>query len=251
MNAKKIVSILFLSAATAALASCGGSNNSSSSGPMTRTQAVAVLNKMATAGTAQTKGVIDNGKGKVTNVGENFISTTYTADASVTVNSSTATVKANTTVTAWKDGDNYNYYMSDSGTDGGKNIYTTTDATLFAGVTKAITSYTGYATYAAKMAKYMGNFNDDGSAVTGGTAKSATLKSQSYSSTGDDNLKLDIVVTYSYDESLSFAWTKNLCTNYRGATCTWGSSTTTAPTDGTSMDAVEGVIMAATVIAAL
>lgn len=251
MNAKNVKLVVLAAASLAMIASCSN-GASSSSKILSRTEAVAVLNKMAEKGKAQTQGVFTS-NGKTINVGTDFISSSFSASGSITVNSSSITVAANSFYGAWKDGSNYTYYLSDGTT---KTYWTTSSDTTWAlaktGVSAKITSYLGYATYASKYAKYLGNFNDDGSAVTGGTAKDATLKEQSYTSTGDDNLIIHNVVTYSYDETLDFAWANNLCTNYRGTTCAWGSATTTKLTDATAAsDDIAGLLLATTVIASL
>src|SRR5574344_566756 len=64
--------------------------------------------------------------------------------------------------------------MLDSGTIV-KTLYKDDAAgSLKAVVDASIEAYLAKATYASAFAKYLGNFNDDGSAVTGGSAKNAT-----------------------------------------------------------------------------
>jgi hypothetical protein len=251
MNAKNVKLVVLATASLAMLASCGNGATSSSK-ELTRTEAVAVLNKMAEKGKTQTQGVFTT-SGKTVNVGTDFISSSFSASGSITVNSSSVSVAANSFYGAWKDGTNYTYYLSDGTT---RTYWTTSSDTVWSlaksGASAKINSYLGYATYAAKYAKYLGNFNDDGSAITGGTASNATMKSQNYTSTGDDNLIVHDVVHYSYDETLDFTWENNLCTNYRGTTCAWGSATTTKLTDATAAsNDVAGLLLAYTVIASL
>lgn len=79
--------------------------------------------------------------------------------------------------------------------------------TLLAIANNKITSFLSVSTYAKDFADYLDNFNDDGTAITtGGTAKDATFKDATFSSSGEGNLLVDIVVNYGYDEHLIYKW---------------------------------------------
>lgn len=238
MNAKRLTSIAALAMSAMMLVGCGNTSSSaagsSEKAAMTRTEAVAVLTAIDTAVKADgfvapTKGIIA-GKTTTVNVSsaDNFVSVVYAADK--TSKSSEVIAKKGAEVYGWGTAASYSVYMVSGDT---KTIYTDTTGTLKASVDKKITAYLGKATYASAFAKYLGNFNDDGSAVTGGTAKNATLTKQSYVSTGAGNLTVDITAHYSYDESIVYKWDKNLCLAQKSSDdlkMTWGSATTTAPT---------------------
>lgn len=88
--------------------------------------------------------------------------------------------------------------------------------TLKAAADASMNKYLANATYALKFATYLQNFNDDGTANAGGTAGGvATLKSGTYSSTGDGNLTVSIKVHYDkyggYDEDIVYKWDNYLC----------------------------------------
>jgi len=230
MNAKKITSVLAFGLGTLLVAaSCNNTPAASSSGAMTRTNAVTTLNAIsahvkASGFVAPSKGVIAGAKTKV-NVSkdDSFISTEYLA--ANTVNS--VAVAKDTKVYGFGTAASYTVYMTDGTTS---SVFTDTTGALKTTVDGKIAAYLANATYASAFAKYLGNFNDDGSAITGGTAKNATLKSQSYASTGEGNLTVDITVHYSYDEGIIYKWDNYLCVKQRDTALTWGSATTTAPT---------------------
>lgn len=133
----------------------------------------------------------------------------------------TVLAKANTVVMAFYDESNKFGVMKVDDADASVLVKSVcmddANKTLETLVGASMKAYLGEATYASGFAKYLGNFKDDGSAVeTGGTAGGATLKSQSYSSTGDGNLTVDITAHYvkttgAYDEAILYKWENYLC----------------------------------------
>jgi len=273
MKLSKNISILTLSlAGLLALASCASPSVSSSSsseasssktGVSTRSDAVAFLGQIAahTSATdfvAPKAGIITN-KVKLTNVNTNTNSftfwSTYTADYK---NKAGEVLVTDGTVIAayYNDANEFCVLkikdaMLDSGTIV-KTLYKDDAAgSLKAVVDASIKAYLAKATYASAFAKYLGNFNDDGSAITGGSAKNATLTKQSYSSTGEGNLTVDVVAHYSYDETITYKWDNYLCVAQKSSddiTMDWNTPATTKDFDDSG--ATAGTIDDGKVVAA-
>lgn len=254
MNAKRLTSIAALAMSAMMLVGCGNAS-SSEKASMTRADAVAVLGKIAAATAdkafvAPTKGVITTKNTKVNVSGaDSFISVVYTAD--VTNKSNVVTTTKDTEVYGFGNAASYSVFMK-SGTT--LSIYTDTTGTLKASVDKKITAYLANATYASSFAKYLNQFNDDGSAVTGSTTAkydssgkvtqaAATLTKQSYTSTADTNLIVDVTAHYSYDEQIVYKWNNNLCVAQKSnnnKTFAWGEAVTTNPTTTDAEAAANG-----------
>lgn len=231
MNAKKTIRLFVLGLAGASmLVGCGEKT-------LTRTEAVTALNTISTKTSASdfkapTKGVL-TGKTTKINVSseDNFLSIEYTADKKN--KSSSVLIASGTKLYCYVNGANFNVYYESGDT---KGIYVDSTGLYKTGIAACIATYLAKAKYAASFAKYLGNFNDDGSAVTGGTASDATLTKQSYKSSGDGNLSVEITAHYSYDEAIVYTWSNYLCTRQKSSddvSFSWGKATTTAPkTDG-------------------
>jgi hypothetical protein len=249
MNAKK--SIKFVVLATAGLAMLVGCNSEKT---LTRTEAVTVLDAISAKTTASdfkapTKGKI-TASGYVTNFDteSQVISTVYSAEASVTVSSSKTTIAAKTEIYAWKDGSNYSIYEND-GTN--KYLYTDSTGLLKALLDSVFENKVALASYNSAFAKYLNNFDDSG-ALTGATVKAgAVMKTQSYKSSGDGNLKVDNVVNYGYDETLKYEWKDNLCVVSKGATQDWGNCSFSKPSTDGATSPLGGILWAGIVAAAL
>lgn len=239
MNAKKTIRLFVLGLAGASmLVGCGEKT-------LTRTEAVTALNTISAKTSASdfkapTKGTLT---GKTTTINlssdDSFYSVEYTADKKD--KSSNVVIASGTKFYAYVSGTNYNIYY-ESGTT--KKLYADDSGVSKTTMATAIASGLAKAKYASAFAKYLGNFNDDGSAVTGGTAKDATLTKQSYKSSGDGNLSVEITAHYSYDEAIVYTWSNYLCTHQKSSddlSLSWGKATTSAPkTDGAAtMTAIE------------
>lgn len=197
----------------------GGASSSSSTGEITKSAALQILADINTAHSAAgfkaPTGAIITNKTKMVSL-RNITKTTtpdytfyaiYSAD--VTDKSGAVTVKKETFVGTYYNGEgkfcaikNVDDVITVVVDDAAGTLKTAADAKM--------TSYLAKATYASAFAKYLGNFNEDGSAITGGTAKDATLKAQKYVSTGAGNLSIDITANYGYDEAISYKWDNNL-----------------------------------------
>jgi hypothetical protein len=183
------------------------------------------------------------------------LQTTYKAD--VTDASGAVTTAAKTIIGVYTDSSNvFGVFKSAPGatsTDARTTTIIKDDAngTLKALADASIKTYLAKATYASAFAKYLGNFNDDGSAVTGGTARDATLTKQSYSSTGEGNLTVDITAHYTYDEAITYKWDNYLCVAQKSSddvTMDWKTQVTTKgfeDEDATAGTIEEGKIVAA------
>jgi hypothetical protein len=182
------------------------------------------------------------------------LQTTYKAD--VTDASGAVTTAAKTIIGVYTDSSNvFGVFKSAPGatsTDARTTTIIKDDAngTLKALADASIKTYLAKATYASAFAKYLGNFNDDGSAVTGGTARDATLTKQSYSSTGEGNLTVDITAHYTYDEAITYKWNNYLCVEQKSSSDTtfdWTQSNASTPretgaTISTSIDDAKALI---------
>jgi hypothetical protein len=164
------------------------------------------------------------------------LQTTYKAN--VTDESGAVTVAAKTMYGVYTDSNNvFGVFKSAPGATSADARTTTivkddADNTLKKLADKSIETYLAKATYASAFAKYLGNFNDDGSAVTGGSAKNATLTKQSYSSTGEGNLTINITAHYTYDEEITYKWNNYLCVEQKSSSDTtfdWGQATSSTP----------------------
>jgi hypothetical protein len=271
MKLSKNLSILTLSlAGLLGLASCGGTTTSSTTTPVassskltvsTRADAITALGTIAahtsaTGFVAPKAGVITN-KVKETSINTNTDSFTFWTAYSADYKN-----KAGTVLVA--DGTDIAAYTNDAGEfcvlkiEGmnssvlTKTLYKDDAAgSLKAIVDASIKAYLAKATYASAFAKYLGNFNDDGSAVTGGTARDATLTKQSYSSTGEGNLTVDITAHYTYDEAITYKWDNYLCVAQKSSddvTMDWKTQVTTKgfeDEDATAGTIEEGKIVAA------
>jgi hypothetical protein len=221
MNAKKLLSVLVLAGAGLSLVACGAKT-------VTRDGAITVLDKISTAEKAS--GFVP------TSV---KIATTSTADKSAvkTIQADSANVYAHTVynvdsknyagvvvaaagteIWAYKDGDNY-YAVKKAGD--AITSYVASDAVWSAAITAAIEAKFADATESApKMSAYLKGFNSldsKGSLVTGATdlsKSSVTMKAESYTSSGDANVTLDITPHYAshgeYDEHMVYKYNANL-----------------------------------------
>jgi hypothetical protein len=230
------------------LISCGGGSSKS----ITRAEAVTALNKIETTVTAdgfkkptKLKKTRSNADGKTSyyvgnvSVDDSYFHVEITSDFTIGSGDTAVSLTKGSNSYAYKDGTNYVFYTEVAG---GEKGFCKTDSVLVKNSVEALCAglTATYIGTAGSIAKYLGNFNDDGSAITGGTARDATLAKYAYTSTGDGNVTADITAHYSYDERMVYAWDNNLVKTIENdlhdsrSEYAWGSADVSAKPDLTA-----------------
>lgn len=269
-NTKKLPLLTLALAAMLGLVSCGGNSSSDTSssysqtsstlvGDITRSQAVEVLGKIvdhtsASSFSAPKSGMITNSTKIVSvNTTTGFFNFTSTFKSDYADKAGTVLITSGTLLGAYttSEGEFHVYQIKNAFASSAVKAVTVykddASGTLKALVDTAMTTYLKKATYASAFATYLNNFNDDGSANTGGTASGAVyVKSGTYSTTGAGNLTVDINVRYSKatsDEHIIYKWDNYLCISQKSqseTTFDWETSSSLQGIDET--DATIGTL---------
>lgn len=227
-NKKTILTLIISSAALLPLTACGGGGAGTSSSPATSSSpssspSSSVWPSVFTrADAVKALGIIDAKHSETSysakthclvSTTEKFVAifpdsdpytfqTTYRTNATV----SSVAVTAKSSYGAYYDSNKKFGVYSNVG--GALTVVKDDDeGTLLKIVNAKIADVLGLSTYASDFAKYLGNFNDDGSAIsTGGTASKATFKNATFSSSAAGNLIIDMTLNYGYDEHIIYKW---------------------------------------------